>query len=174
MGGTMKATNKIIKFIAVMMIVAIASGLCGCSVKLPFMKKDTRTVQEYQAEAKELSYYLIRRMLIGDYASIKTYLKSEEKDKVEEIVTSLDSRLYDAADIAIVSVYTDENTHETSISFRITLTFQTSTSSSICQLSMKPSGSSWKIENAVAFCMDIQNINDIYIEGKKQDENFTK
>ena len=45
----MKASNKIIKFLAVMMIVAIASGLCGCSVKLPFMQKDTRTVQEYQA-----------------------------------------------------------------------------------------------------------------------------
>lgn len=169
----MKASNKIIKFIAVMMIVTLVAGLCGCSGN-PFVKKDSRTIAEYQAEAKELGYYLVRRMFIGDYASIKTYVKSEERDKVEEIVTSLDSRLYDEAQVEIVSVYTDEKTHETSVSFRITLSFITNTSSSICQLSMSPSGSSWKINNAVAFCMDIQNINDIFLEGKKQDEELRK
>ena len=174
MGGTMKASNKIIKFIAVMMIVAITASLCACSVKLPFQKSDDRTIEEYQAEAKELGYYLLRRMFIGDYASIRTYVKSDERDRVEEIVTSLDSRLYDEAQIAIVSVYTDDKTHETSVSFRISLSFLTSTSSSICSLSMTPSGSSWKINNGVAFCMDIQNINDIFLEGKKQDEEFSK
>lgn len=170
----MKASNKIMKFIAVLMIVAITAGVCGCSVKLPFQKKDDRTIEQYQAEAKELGYYLVRRMFIADYASIKTYVNSGERDKVEEIVTSLDSGLYQDADVAIVSVYTDDQTHETSVGFRITLTFMTSSSSSICQLSMTPSGSSWKINNAVAFCMDIQNINDIYLEGKKQDEEFSK
>ena len=113
-------------------------------------------------------------MFIADYASIKSYVKSDERDKVEEIVTSLDSRLYDEAQVSIVSVYTDEKTHETSVSFRITVTFQTSSTSSICQLSMSPSGSSWKINNAVAFCMDIQNVNEIFLEGKKQDEELNK
>ena len=170
----MKASNKIIKFIAVLMIVAMAAGISACSIKNPFVKEDSRTIQEYQAEAKELGYYLVRRMFIADYASIKSYGKSDERDKVEEIVTSLDSRLYDEAQVSIVSVYTDEKTHETSVSFRITVTFQTSSTSSICQLSMSPSGSSWKINNAVAFCMDIQNVNEIFLEGKKQDEELNK
>ena len=170
----MKASNKIIKFIAVMMIVAIAASLCACSGRLPFQKKDDRTIEQYQTEAEDLGYYLLRRMFIGDYASIKSYVKSDERERVEEIVTSLDSRLYDEAQVAIVSVYTDEKTHETSVSFRITLSFTNSTSSSICQLSMTPSGSSWKINNGVAFCMDIQNINEIFLEGKKQDEELSR
>ena len=170
----MKASNKIMKFIAVVMIVAIAAGICGCSGKLPFMKKDDRTIEDYQAEAKELGYYLIRRMFIADYESVKDYVKKDERDKVEEIITSLDSNLYNDAQIDIVSVYTDEKTHETSVSFRITLSFITSTTSSVCQLSMSPSGSSWKINNAIPFCMDIQNLNETYIEGKKQDDEFTK
>lgn len=156
-----------------MMIVTLVAGLCGCSGN-PFVKKDSRTIEQYQSEAKELSYYLIRRMFIADYASIKSYVNSSEREKVEEIVTSLDTRLYDEAQVAIVSVYTDEKTHETSIGIRITLSFQTSTSSSICQLSMSPSGSSWKINNAVAFCMDIQNVNEVFIEGKKMDEELNK
>ena len=151
------------------MIVAMAAGISACSIKNPFVKEDSRTIQEYQAEAKELGYYLVRRMFIADYASIKSYVKSDERDKVEEIVTSLDSRLYDEAQVSIVSVYTDEKTHETSVSFRITVTFQTSSTSSI-----SPSGSSWKINNAVAFCMDIQNVNEIFLEGKKQDEELNK
>ena len=93
------------------MIVAMAAGISACSIKNPFVKEDSRTIQEYQAE---------------------------------------------------------------SVSFRITVTFQTSSTSSICQLSMSPSGSSWKINNAVAFCMDIQNVNEIFLEGKKQDEELNK
>ncbi len=156
---------------AVLMIVVITAGLCGCSGN-PFVKKDSRTIEEYQAEAKDLGYYLVRRMFIADYESIKSYVKKDERDKVEQIVTALDSRLYNDAEVDIVSVYTDEKTHETNVSFRITLRFLTSTSSSVCQMSMSPSGSSWKINNAIPFCLDIQNVNDMYIEGKKQDEEF--
>jgi hypothetical protein len=63
----MKTSNKVIRSIAILLLIALTACMCGCNGKLPFMKGEEKSREEYQAEAQELSYYLIRRIFIADY-----------------------------------------------------------------------------------------------------------
>lgn len=166
----MKTSNIVIRSIAILLLIALTSCMCGCNGKLPFMKGEEKSREEYQAEAQELSYYLIRRIFIADYDSVRKYIKSDERDKIEPIITKMDTRLYKEADIQLATVYTDPQTYETQIEYRITLHFDTTTNSYACQMTMARSGSSWRLSNAMPFCLDMDRINDKFINGKLEDE----
>ncbi|MBP5417404.1 MAG: hypothetical protein J6Y58_07765 [Clostridiales bacterium] len=166
----MRGSKRLIRSIAILVLVALTAAICGCNGKLPFMKGEEKTTEEYQAEAQELSYYLIRRIFIADYDSVRKYVKSDERDKVEPIITQMDTRLYKEAEVQLATVYTDPETYETQIEYRITLHFDTTTNSYACQMTMVRSGSSWRLSNAMPFCLDMGRINDKFVNGKLEDE----
>ena len=159
----MRGSKKVIRFVAVLLLLAVTAGLCGC-------KKDKRTKDDFQNEATELSSYLVHRMLIADYASVKKYISKDDQSMVEPIITNMDSRLYTDANVEVTMVYTDPATYETEIEYRITIKFERNTNSFYCQMTMTRSGSSWKISNALPFCKDMGMINDTYVNGKQEDE----
>ena len=163
-GGKMRGSKRVIRLVAILLLLAVTAGLCGC-------KKDTRTKDDFQNEATELSNYLIRRIFIADYASVKKYISKDEQSKVEPIISNMDTRLYKDANIEVTMVYTDPVTYETEIEYRITLKFERNTNSFFCQMTMSRSGSSWKISNALPFCKDMDMINDTYVNGMIEDEN---
>ena len=166
----MRTSNKICRAIAIILLVALTACMCGCNGKLPFMKGEEKTQEELQDEATELSYYLLRRIFIADYDSVRKYVKSDERDKVEPIITKMDTRLYKEANIEVTTVYTDPKSHETEIEYRITLHFEHTTNSYALQMTMSRSGSSWRLSNALPFCMDMDTINQRFISGKLEDE----
>lgn len=167
----MRSSKKVIRLLAILMIVALTAGICcGCNIKLPFSKGETKTQEELQDEATELSYYLLRRIFIADYDSVRKYVKSEERDKVKPIITNMDTRLYKEAQVEVATVYIDPKTKDTEIEYRITLRFEHTTNSYACQMTMSRSGSSWSLSNAMPFCLDMDMINQKFIDGKLQDE----
>ncbi|MBR3032491.1 MAG: hypothetical protein IKH92_05680 [Clostridiales bacterium] len=170
----MRGSKKVIRLIAIVMMVALTAGICGCSGKLPFMKGDSKTLEEYQAEATELSYYLVKRIFIADYDSVRKYIKSDERDKVEPIISKMDTRLYTEADVTIATVYTDPQTKETQIEYRITLHFQKTTNSFFCQMTLTRSGSDWRMSNAMPFCLDMERINEKFADVKREEEKNVK
>lgn len=163
-GGTMRGSKRVIRLIAICLMLALTLGVCGC-------KKDTRTEEDFKNEATELSYYLIRRIFIADYDSVSRYISSDDKDKVRPIITNMDTRLYKDAQVSETMVYTDPETYQTEIEYRITLSFDRNTKSFYCQMTMTRSGSSWKLSNAVPFCIDMGTINETYVNGKIEDDN---
>lgn len=163
----MRVSKRVIRLVAICLMAALMMGVCGC-------KKDKRTKDDFQNEASELSYYLVRRIFIADYDSVSKYISKDDRSKVEPIIRSMDSGLYSDASVEVSMVYTDPQTYETEIEYRITLHFDKNTSSFYCQMTMSRSGGDWKINNALPFCLDMEKINNTYVNGKLEDENAKK
>ena len=166
----MRTSNKIFRAIAIILLVALTACMCGCNGKLPFMKGEEKTPEELQDEATELSYYLLRRVLIADYDSVRKYVKSDDRDKIESIISKIDTRLYKEADVEIATVYIDPKSHDTEIEYHLPLHFEHTTNSYALQMTMSRSGSSWRLSNALPFFMDMDTINQRFINGKLEDE----
>ena len=166
----MRTSNKIFRAIAIILLVALTACMCGCNGKLPFMKGEEKTQEELQDEATELSYYLLRRIFIADYDSVRKYVKSDDRDKIESIISKIDTRLYKEADVEIATVYIDPKSHDTEIEYHLTLHFEHTTNSYALQMTMSRSGSSWRLSNALPFFMDMDTINQRFINGKLEDE----
>ena len=166
----MKGSRKIIRLIAVCLLLAMVAGICGCGKRLPFQKKEEKTQEEYQQEAEELSYYLLRRILIADYDSVRDYIKKDEREDSEPIIRNMDVRLYTDAVVTVQGVQIDPTTYETKIEYRISLNFDKASSTFLLQMVMSRSGSSWKIANALTLCVDMDNLNQVFIAGKTKDE----
>ncbi|MBO4928163.1 MAG: hypothetical protein J5379_07940 [Clostridiales bacterium] len=169
----MKVSNTMKRVLTMCLLLAVIVSACGCS-KLPFFRKDSKTKEQYQQEATEAGYTVLKNILSADYESVKPFISSEERDEVEQVVKEMDRRLYSDAQIEIESVYTDEKTYDTNLQFRITLSFETYTTSVMCVMKLTRSGSSWRFKNALPFFSDMRRINDMYIDGKKQEEDARK
>ena len=167
----MQLSNKGRRFIAIGLLLTIVLAFSGCS-KVPFFNSDNKTKEEYQTEATEVAYIALQRMLAGDYENVKTYVDSENRSKVSDVLAGVDPRLANDATIVIESVFTEEKTYDTQVQFRITIAFAKRTTSIMCVMKLARYNGGWRIYNVIPFCSDLSKLNAMYIDGKSEDEKY--
>ena len=164
----MRVSNTTRRIVAIGLLLAVVLAFSGCS-KVPFFNTDNKSKEEYQVEATELAYNVLKKMLAGSYDEVKAYIDSEDRSKVSTVLGDMDAGLQKDANITIESVYTEDKTYDTQVQFRITLTFNKHTTSIMCVMKLARYSGSWRIYNAIPFCSDLSKLNTMYIDGKLED-----
>ncbi|MBO4473542.1 MAG: hypothetical protein IK020_09930 [Clostridiales bacterium] len=169
----MRVSNSTRRITAVALLLAIVLSFSGCS-KLPFFNSDNKTKDDYQIEATELALSVLKRMLAGSYDDVKPYVDSEDRDRVQEVLSGMADGLFKDATITIESVFTEDKTYDTQVQFRITVAFAKHTTSIMCVMKLARYSGSWRIYNAIPFCSDLSKLNNMYIDGKAEDAKALK
>ena len=169
----MRVSNTTRRIFAIGLLLAIVVAFSGCS-ELPFLNNDKKTKEEYQTEATDLAQNILKKMLYGAYDDVKSYVDSEARSKVSEVITGMAEGLGKDASITVESVFTEDKTYDTQVQFRITLTFAKHTTSVMCVMKLARYNGSWRIYNAIPFCSDLSKLNSMYIDGKAEDAKDQK
>ena len=164
----MRVSNTTRRIVAIGLLLAVVLAFSGCS-KMPFFNTDSKSKEEYQTEATDLAYNVLKKMLAGSFDEVKPYIDSEDRTKVSTVLQDMDAGLSKDASIAIESVFTEDTTYDTQVQFRITLTFAKHTTSIMCVMKLARYSGSWRIYNAIPFCSDLSKLNTMYIDGKAED-----
>ncbi len=162
----MKTTNTIKRLVVICLVLATIIAACGCK---KIFNQDSRSAEEYQAEATEISASIVRHMLAGEYAPIDKYFSSADSSSVEEIMNNIDVRLKKESLTTIVSVYTDPDSYATDVQFQISLYFGGRSISTTCYMRLRRSGGDWVVANGGSFSRDIQALNDRFVQEKAKE-----
>ena len=162
----MKTTNIIKRIIAICLMLATIITACGCK---KIFHQDSRSAEEYQAEATEISADIVKHMLAGEFDPIDKYFSSADSSSVEEIMSGIDERLKKESLTTIVSVYTDPDSYATDVQFQISLYFGGHSISTTCFMRLRRSGGGWVVANGGSFSRDIQALNDRFVQEKAKE-----